>query len=350
MARRAFTLLEVLVSVALGSVICYTAYVCLRVCSHSVSVVNKLSLENNLMRTGVRSGLEEVDFWTTVDDPNDPTRQPLRQQLSDGSWPPFRRCDASFNFNATEMQLRFDPHLLHAIYRGHDNQKITPYNVNGYTDADWDQVWGDYSLFLRIDHPDLDHRWLAAMIKNISWNLGYYALLDYMPCNTIYSWYRADGTLDVELYPAYINTNRREHGKLYYGNSDNMASRDFGSLMFDSPVFVTNAKEYIDALYPRQLFRLWYQQVYRWTPDLFDFEGGAIERTAIRPAVLATKPAHWPDVTTTVNRFLNQARWINGVRVICANPLNGEQMKLYFSATGTTLRGARRQRGLDSFP
>jgi hypothetical protein len=75
---RAFTLIELMISMALGMVIVFTAYAGFRVAGQCIVVANRLSLENSLIRCGYDIAHEQLDFWTNLDDPNDATRERLR--------------------------------------------------------------------------------------------------------------------------------------------------------------------------------------------------------------------------------------------------------------------------------
>jgi len=67
--RRAFSLIELLIAMALGMVIIYTAVAGFRLASSSITVANRMSLENRIIRAGMAHALDQVDFWTDVDAP-----------------------------------------------------------------------------------------------------------------------------------------------------------------------------------------------------------------------------------------------------------------------------------------
>lgn len=73
----AFTLIEMVISLGLAMAILYTAFSAFRVAAQSVTIANRLSTENQLLRAGFMYADEAVDFWNDVDDPASPT-QPLR--------------------------------------------------------------------------------------------------------------------------------------------------------------------------------------------------------------------------------------------------------------------------------
>jgi len=66
---KAFTLIELLIALGLGMLIMLTAVAGLRVASQGITLGNRLSLENRLIRAGMFQAIEQGDFWTDVDDP-----------------------------------------------------------------------------------------------------------------------------------------------------------------------------------------------------------------------------------------------------------------------------------------
>ncbi len=75
---RGFTLIEMMLAIALGSLVVYTAAAAIRVASQTVTITNRLSLENSLIRTGMMAAHDQLDFWTNLDDPDDASQQRLR--------------------------------------------------------------------------------------------------------------------------------------------------------------------------------------------------------------------------------------------------------------------------------
>jgi prepilin-type N-terminal cleavage/methylation domain-containing protein len=73
-------------------------------------------------------------------------------------------------------------------------------------------------------------------------------------------------------------------------------------------------------------------------------------RTSTREDMMGARPVYWPDITFSVARYLRLCRYSTQATVTYSDPLNGQQFTLAFTAMGTTLRGARRQRQLDGNP
>lgn len=78
---RAFTLIELMLSIALGSIVIYTAFAGFRVATQAITAANRLSLENALMRAGYFEAQRQVDFWTEYDDPDLPIAQRYQTSL-----------------------------------------------------------------------------------------------------------------------------------------------------------------------------------------------------------------------------------------------------------------------------
>lgn len=83
--RGGFTLLEVLIATAMGVVIIGTAFAAFRVASQTVTIANRLSLENAMMRAGFSKAQEELDFWQSYDDPDVTQGEKLRATLAPAS-------------------------------------------------------------------------------------------------------------------------------------------------------------------------------------------------------------------------------------------------------------------------
>ena len=69
--RRGFTLIELMLAMALGMVIVFTAFAGIRVAGQCYTISTRLSLENSMLRVGFMQSLDELDFWTSYDNPYD---------------------------------------------------------------------------------------------------------------------------------------------------------------------------------------------------------------------------------------------------------------------------------------
>jgi prepilin-type N-terminal cleavage/methylation domain-containing protein len=81
-ASRGFTLVEVLVAVAISSLIILTAVSCFRMITKAISAANALSTENALLRTGFQLSLLDVDYWHSHADSQPPFGKGFMRQAS----------------------------------------------------------------------------------------------------------------------------------------------------------------------------------------------------------------------------------------------------------------------------
>jgi hypothetical protein len=72
-----------------------------------------------------------------------------------------------------------------------------------------------------------------------------------------------------------------------------------------------------------------------------------VNRTSSIKKMMPLRPTEWPDVSVAVARYLRLCRFSTQVKVSWSDPLTGATADLRFTAMGTTLRGARRNRNLD---
>jgi hypothetical protein len=340
--RCGFTLAELMLAIGLGSVICYAAYASLRVASSSVATVNRLSLDNQLLRAGVTGALDDLDFWLSQDDPDGAVAGPRQVLRAPGL------AFSPLDLGADDRNLRFDPSHPRSWFRGN------PASIenNGF---------GDHALFTKLGHPDVDHRWHPTMVHDISAGLGYYALTDYLPANTLLTYYEESGDTAAEMryrYDAPPTENQYYYWLTTIANC--WQPRDRQNTTCGCIFLVTTDRDYISWNYQRRFFwnlskpptsdtgvRLYDFFDYSaasFEPDKWGADRGALERTAARPIVLDPKPAHWSNLDIRVCRFATNARHIASAKVIVSDPVTGKQTKLYFQATATTLRGARQQR------
>ena len=73
-----FTLIELLLAIAIGSIVAAVAFITLRFIVVTSQRAHRLELENRLLRNGFLDALNDADFWTLYDDPDDLSNQALR--------------------------------------------------------------------------------------------------------------------------------------------------------------------------------------------------------------------------------------------------------------------------------
>ena len=73
-----FTLIELLLAIAIGSIVAAVGFITLRFIVVTSQRAHRLELENRLLRNGFLDALNDADYWTLYDDPDDPSNQELR--------------------------------------------------------------------------------------------------------------------------------------------------------------------------------------------------------------------------------------------------------------------------------
>ncbi|HEX3133644.1 MAG TPA: prepilin-type N-terminal cleavage/methylation domain-containing protein, partial [Planctomycetota bacterium] len=185
--RRGFTLIEMSISLALGMLIITVAFAGFRTASQTVTMANRLSLQNAMLRTAVMAANEEMDTWESFDSRSDTTKQILR-----GATYPFAEMD----FRAADTVLDFNPANGRLWWNG------MLWSSNRLNDGtNYQRRFGDYSLFGRQgmtladfalpDYPNLatERGWRHNILPYISNGMGYYAAFDYLPANFVYGYY-----------------------------------------------------------------------------------------------------------------------------------------------------------------
>jgi prepilin-type N-terminal cleavage/methylation domain-containing protein len=218
-----YTLVEMMIAMALGLVILYTLISGIRMGTQSITISNRLSLQNSIMRAGIMIAHENLDFWTDYDDPNMTTAQrPLFQggvtELSPAGLP-FQPFTQSFNPGGASTDN--DPGSLDI------NEKETGWNS---ADSTWaaanprcwvrgnmaeketsDLRYGRYAIFsntsaslgpanfatvkgtssgtVSVGYGTVtpNHNWYYRQVTGLLKALGCYGLLEYLPANAYYA-------------------------------------------------------------------------------------------------------------------------------------------------------------------
>lgn len=148
----AFTLIEMMIAVGLGTMVVLVAVSGFRTAAQTITVANRLSLENSMLRSGYFEAQVQLDFWTNLDDPTKPDlERPLKGDQSVGrkvNWP----------YEASRRGLPFTP-----------MRKLS-------TDAIWARGGGTPRVTTPTDLPDGSKgNWImprpASANSNTSWDL-----------------------------------------------------------------------------------------------------------------------------------------------------------------------------------
>ncbi len=331
--RRAFTLIELLVAVALGVVIMSAGATALRFATQATATAYRLSLENDLIAAATLMALDEVDTWRAYDDPLNATRQPLRSTAVPHGSNPFR-------------DLAFDPRFA-------QHHRRAWCRLPGVIVREDQRRFGDYAALSHIGCSDPDpalagdRAWLATQQQRINDTLGHYALLDYLPSNALYGYFAANRDAPDE----FLLPEMRDPASAPRLITRTMGAwhqfHGLGHVTESAAIGITadgrneDGVSFIAAGINRGAFAEWGNRGDRW--ELTDLNARC---TATR-GLLTLRPAHWPQATVSMRRMIFVSRFVNLVQVLVVSPIDGRSIKTHFSATGTSLRGARQQRGLD---
>ena len=362
-SHRGFTLIELMIAVSLGIILVYTATAAFRVAAQAVTTANRLSLENSILRAGYQMAHQDLDFWTNVDHPDDTTRQGLRAG-GNSSGMPFTPFSVSWPGAAGDSETA-NGHDARDTTWAMGNKRVW-WRGNMAEKNNTDLRFGRYSLFanrsstLAADQfssvevlvgaalmnstyggpVNVPHSWLYNQISGLEKSLGFYGLCDYLPANAIYSWYEPySGGSNLGGMPFWLISpdwpfNNGDGGQQTpRGKYRNSYQTSYGII---DPRSSNNPDEL------RNRHRRWYHLGYGSGEGSHnEFNGWS----AIADKHLALKPLNWPGLDVSVQRFIKNTRFVNRARVTWTNPISGQTAEMSFTGFGTTLRGARQQRG-----
>ncbi|HYE08293.1 MAG TPA: hypothetical protein VEL07_22455 [Planctomycetota bacterium] len=382
MPERAFTLIEVMIASALGLTVCLTAFAGLRAAAQSVSLAERLATENALIRAGMNAAYHEVDAWRTYDDPADATRQRLRQYDATRrmglpftplktSWTPSGWSSADRTtwdeddrgWNSGEA-WSMDATNARTWWRGNHAERLRT-----------DLRYGRYAIFSNLEpslnvvspagdygQVDVAHTWLPNQLAGLRDALGYYGMIDYMPANAIYGFYQAYSgaypwtswsSVSCEwVQPDYDwdwGTRRSYNGDTFSNNDGytchmrSLYSLNYASSYALYPPTAANAGWDVDLLVREHRCQKYTGYGSDRDRDMLPFIATAMTADALVPL----KPTAWPQVKVSICRSIKIRRFNNLCKVTWTSPITGDTAELSFSGFGTTLRGARQDRGLD---
>ncbi|MBA2479459.1 MAG: prepilin-type N-terminal cleavage/methylation domain-containing protein [Planctomycetes bacterium] len=240
-AARGFTLIELLIAIGLSSMIMMIAVSAFRQASQTISLMNRMSTESTLLRTGYFLNAEDVDFWNSTANPQYPF---LKGHMSDavvngadlGNNLDNKRIFKPVAFKKVgELNPNWvQPNDKRSWYRNYFMQSPRPYGydrsdgttiagyrakpVFGNSDSpcdsfDWNtlpigwepwHIWGDYTLTSNLGMKeggtptatDATQGARPTLMWELFQRLGHAGVYTYMP----------PGTINLILRPATNNT------------------------------------------------------------------------------------------------------------------------------------------------
>ena len=380
--RHAFTLIELTISVAMGALIVSVAMSGFRVASQTITLANHLSLQNAILRSAVVKANEEMDFWDSFDSRSDTAKQVLRTATAPNAAP-----FMAMNFNTPATVLDFNPAHPRMWWNG---QLWSSNRANDGTN--YQRRFGDYSLFGRqgmgtIKDPmgktekngydDLatligasstekdfsdsvravptDRSWRHNILPYISDNLGYYAAFDYLPANFVYGYYDDNvpgipgGTIGgIGDIPDEFGTPGVGPGRFrpnWHSGNKPLSKVEAGH---DNGYIFTNVAP--TANYP-STYPISHKASYNRNLAAFSSDTYPNRWEPFPVVSFANRlPALWPTTWMQVKVTYHWMDFRQQVLISQTDPSTGVGTSLVLYGLTTTLRGARRQRGLDIEP
>lgn len=337
--RHGFTLIEMMIAITLGALILYAAMAGFRVATQTITVANRLSLENGLLRAGFQVALHEIDTWVSYDDPTSeedadralrfPQRPfaalPSLSKVSTSATSESTPAEGEFIYPSSELDEGWDHH-----YFWPPNDPRTWWRANA---AEWHDTAGrsgKYSQFANTDSAP--HVWLYKQMHTLQDRLGFYAFCDYLPPSMPYAYMRA-GDMD----PMFVSGSafRNGDGGTWFAQGRYRCTKDTSYVMV--PLKPSGGSGHLTTGNFRRYF---FTGVGASTGSVGDLMNKALASQAL----LNQQPIHWPQVKVEVARVLAYNRFVNLSSIKWTNALTGDQLSLSFTAIGTTLRGARAMR------
>jgi prepilin-type N-terminal cleavage/methylation domain-containing protein len=389
MNARGFTIIEMMIATALGSMVVYVAVAGIRVASQSVASANRLALENAVLRTGVTIALNNTDFWTAHDDPtpNDPlVDQPLRATAADNAgvlrglpFTPFllSRSTTGYRTPATTSPVVTPPLSVSQVVKNGLDENASGWDPNAWQAAEsrawgWGNLsertprgastikyknFGNYELIVSTDPSNSTHHWQQRQMDGLLRSLGSYGLFDYIPANTgLMIYEKITAGTDSGQWRVAQEWCNPDSGPFYRLASDGNLSVTLDRLA-DTwfQVFMVPNRKVPSANLGKTANRRYFTGIMigASTNNFAVSEIGTLltDGEVIDPVLhdtdvggFANKPAHWPGLTVRSLRFIRSGAFINLNRIAWVNSMTGQGTELSFTCFGTSLRGARQQR------
>jgi len=393
--RRGFTLIELMLAMALGMVIVFTAFAGIRVAGQCYTISTRLSLENSMLRVGFMQSLDELDFWTSYDNPYDsnmaigtpnggevmrtsglpfcpfastfPTKSASTQwpPNGDGTYPatyPYMTETSITGWHPEYCWPMSDPAVWCRMNMGESsNGKGNQSDIRFGFYGNFSGVYGSFpgtnkSIYDYYPSQTVNHQWLSIQMESLKNALGYYGMIEYLPANTIYAYNSFSGSQGVNM----------DGMSLEMSQSGGQFADGDGGTQFPRGLYRDN-KDVAYGIFPanpqimyqpinqagafnggiqaalRQYFQTGQYTNYN---NMLDFQN----RTTTNTPLLASGPFSWPGVSTSIERFVTYDRFAAVMRVKLTNAITGQHLEFNFSGFGTSLRGARQQRKMNTAP
>jgi prepilin-type N-terminal cleavage/methylation domain-containing protein len=368
---RAFTLIELMIAISLGTMLVYVTYAGFRVASQCVTAANRLSLENSIMRAGYVECHENLDFWLDCDNPDVVAKQPLRAVVAGKGLPfaPFKTTFPSANLSDSNQEKHRG---WESGFSWRANDPATWWRASSAESYLTDVRFGFYSIFANTSAQfqlstdptyvpsvygtiSVAHTWLYNQYHDLNKALQFYGYADYMPANALYSIHMPYKQASLTWAPTNIDldegTSRAGVPLFFTQWASRFANADGAQQIVRGLWRLTQGTGYAFVRPDRSpaptaaqlveedshIYRIGYLAD---ANSLRDFRS----LTDVPTSLLSQRPEFWPDGKVSVVRYIRARRFINVCRIRWNNPVTGQVTSVAFTSTGTTLRGARQQR------
>ncbi len=359
--RTAFTMIELLIAMALGLIIAGTAFAAFRLASTSFATAQQLVRQNGLLVEGYFAGVDDADFWYSCDDPGDPSGHDQRQAYHIDGTLAVVGTDGGYGQPFVPMDLP-DEYWNWSVGDPKTWSRIGWYIHN---------VYASNAELACIGHPDAQRRWLPEMTDRLYHHLGLGGYVEYLPPGLPWSWYLAsDGSNSFgnsmvlgERQGSHVPTNSLNAiSKMWFDglltakaldrSNEHPAHGTGRAGHFNNVAQVTIAPRRGSQADPQAdnaaiLAASRGVQYYNGSGPL----GVGAETQALSGSLLATPPitrvtsSRSGSLSVTVSRVAKVKRsWTSNVSVVVTDPLDGSHIGITFHLPATSLRGARQQR------
>ncbi|MBA3684594.1 MAG: prepilin-type N-terminal cleavage/methylation domain-containing protein [Planctomycetes bacterium] len=366
---RAFTLVELLVALALGLIIAFTAYAGLRVAAKTMTVAQNLSRENRVLADGYARAMGESDFWWAEDDPFDPAGQQQRRPFDDAGNPGIASSTAYNVVNGVPGQETvfgqpFAPLDLSDEYWNYKVSDPRTWSRQGYYKSPHFLGWttGSYAQVGCIGHPDGESAWMHVEQDRMYANLGWNGYVDYLPNPWIVGYYLGRASAAA---PTTDSAGRSIMGTADWWEMSAFPRGLFLISMNAHEIWLNSSQAPEKALGRSGVHLYDITTAFAPRPGWTAEGAGSVyvrvsqrsvvkrlgEMTALQPSLYASLPhvaltrRGWPESQVKVLRT-SDALETGRVEAIVGftNPTTGASRQFSFAPIPTSLRGARQQR------
>lgn len=362
--RTAFTMIELLIAMALGLIIAGTAFAAFRLASTTFATAQQLVRQNGLLVEGYFAGVDDADFWFSCDDPGDPNGQAQRRAYRLNGSPAVVGTDGGYGQPFVPMDLP-DEYWNWSVGDPKTWSRVGWYIDNQYSSN---------AQLACIGHPDAQRRWLPEMTDQLYHSLGLGGYSEYLPPGSPWGWYLASGeTNSFGNHVALGNLRGPRVGRRWSNTIVAISQMWFDGLLTQEALDLSNedrakgtgrAGHFNNTaqviIAPRRGSQADPQAdnaaILAASRGIKYYTGSGpnrqgTETESLAGSLQATPPstrvtsARSGSLSVNISRYAQTKRsWTTGISVRVTDPLDGSEIAIVFHLPATSLRGAREQR------